>query len=208
MFFRRLYFKAYISKNTIFLYAVSGPFPAFPTSSSPPPLLVLLILLSLTSSPSPSSTRCANSQAALPTSSHHVPQALPQEGKTLPPFPPFPCIDLHRNGGKEDRVLPPLPFPPPQVHALANAHAFVSCCLRPPTIHGLANTHHTALPAMPLLTCVPPHPCSGQCLPTVPGPMVPTLPGVAPPCLGAKGNAIQQPAHHCARDHLPGDHVD
>src|SRR6266404_3698306 len=100
----------------------SFPFPAFTASSPPPPLLILLVLRSLASSPSsPSSTRRANSQAA-PTSSHHVPRALPQEGKTLPPFPPFPCIVLHRNRGKEDRVLPPpLPFPPHQVRAPANA---------------------------------------------------------------------------------------
>ena len=31
----------------------------------------------------------------------------PQEGNSLPPFPPFPCIDLCGNGGKEDRVLTP-----------------------------------------------------------------------------------------------------
>ena len=50
----------------------------------------------------------------LPSSSHHAPRALPQEGNRLPPSPPFSCIDLHGNEGKEDRVLPPpLQFPPP-----------------------------------------------------------------------------------------------
>ncbi len=114
----------------IFLYAISSLHLFLSLSHLScllvPPLLVLLVLLSLTCSPSsPSSTRHANSQAALPTSSHHVPRALPQEGKTLPPFPPFPCIDLYGNRGKEDRVLPP------QVWALANACGFALHHLQP-----------------------------------------------------------------------------
>src|SRR6266404_5803827 len=100
------------------------------------------------------------------------------------------------------------PSLPPQVHAQANTHTFASRHLQLPTVHGLANTCHTSPYA-----CAP-FPHSGQHPPTVPGPTVPTLPEVAPSCLGAKGNVMWQPTHHCARDHLPvrlqaaGDHMD
>src|SRR6266404_156895 len=107
--------------------------------------------------------------ATPPTSflAHFLPPAsLPQEGNSLPPFPPFLHIHQHGNGGKEDRLLTPLV--PPPVHRPSPLHAtlamptpaspappppFSPFFQPPPTPLGVrALAMHTTWPCVPLVS--------------------------------------------------------
>src|SRR6266404_815964 len=84
---------------------------------------------------------------------------------------------------------------------LADLH----CTTSSPTVHGLANACPAAPPTTPLLMHLPPHPCSGQHLPTVPGPTVPASPGLRHPNPLTITHVITHP--YVCRQRAAGDHV-